>query len=130
MSMVGMKLLHLIDRRCRDIFPNIDESFAGIHAYMFGDFRQLPPVKDFPLYSKDLVDPWAVNVSLVFQTLQKVVELSVCHRQKTDIETGEVPDKDFNLLSRRRLSILDSAEQDEFRNAIYIFSTNDAVEKK
>ena len=49
---------------------------------MFGDFRKLPPVKDFPLYRKDLVDPWAVNGSLVFQTFQKAVELSVCHRQK------------------------------------------------
>ena len=56
MSMVGARLLHLIDRRCRDIFPNIAESFAGLHVYMFGDFRQLPPVKDAPLYNDHFND--------------------------------------------------------------------------
>ena len=49
MSMVGVKLLHLIDRRCQDMFPTVDESFGGLHVYMFGDFRKLPPVKDAPL---------------------------------------------------------------------------------
>ena len=38
MSMVGAKFLHLIDRYCRDIFPNVDESFGDLHVYMFGDF--------------------------------------------------------------------------------------------
>ena len=36
LSLVGARLLHLIDKRCRDIFLNIDKSFAGIHVYMFG----------------------------------------------------------------------------------------------
>ena len=32
--MVDAKLLHLINKSCRDMFPNIDESFAGIHVYI------------------------------------------------------------------------------------------------
>ena len=56
MSMVGAKLLHLIDRRCRDMFPTVDESCGGLLVYIFGDFRQCPPVKNAPLYNKIFTD--------------------------------------------------------------------------
>ena len=58
--------------------------------------------------------------ALTFQTFEKVIELSVCHRQSTDVEFSNI----------RRLNILSKLEQDKFSKAIDNFSTNDAVNKK
>ena len=52
MSMISLKLLHAIDTRLRQIFPlNTDKSFGGLVVIMFGDFGQLPPIMDTPLYA-------------------------------------------------------------------------------
>ena len=68
------------------MFPNFDEDFGGLHVYMFGNFRQLQPVRDTPLYDNKFTDSMASNGSLIFQNFEKVVELSVCHCQSSDIE--------------------------------------------
>ena len=83
MSMVGTQLLHLIDRGCRDMFPNVDESFGGLYVYMCGDFRWFLPVKDSPLYNKIFADTMCGQKALIFQ---KVVEFGACDRQSTDVE--------------------------------------------
>ena len=64
--MVRAKLLHLIDRHCRDMFPTVDESFGGLYVYMFGNFRQLPPVKDAPQYNKIFTDQMCGEGALTF----------------------------------------------------------------
>ena len=51
MSMVGAKLLHLKEKSCRDIFPNVNKYFRDIHVYMFSDFRRSLPVRDALLYN-------------------------------------------------------------------------------
>ena len=54
MSMVGRKMLGQIDRRLRQAFPhNAQEVFGGCSLMLFGDFGQLPPVMDLPLYTTD-----------------------------------------------------------------------------
>ena len=68
--MVGAELLHLIDRR--DMFSTVDESFGGLHVYMFGDFRQLPPAKDAPLYNKIFTDQMCGEGALTFQTFENL----------------------------------------------------------
>ena len=65
-SMVGARLLHQIEKWCQDIFLNVDDDFGGLHVYMFGDFRQLPPVKDTPLYNIKFTDLMASNGLLIF----------------------------------------------------------------
>ena len=54
--MLGLEILHYIDARLRQIKAN-DEKFGGISVILMGDFAQLPPVKDMPLYTK----PEALN---------------------------------------------------------------------
>ena len=52
MSMVGRKTFGQIDQRLRLIFPHHSHQVLGGHSYLlFGDFGQLPPVMDLPLYS-------------------------------------------------------------------------------
>ena len=72
MPMVGARLLHLIDRRCRDLFSNVDESFREIKVYLFGDFQQLPLVEDTPLYHNKFSDSMSSNGSLIFKTFEKM----------------------------------------------------------
>jgi ATP-dependent DNA helicase PIF1 len=50
-SMIGRRLLSKVDSRFRDGFPQQrDDYFGGCSMLMFGDFGQLPPVGDSPLF--------------------------------------------------------------------------------
>ena len=54
MSMVGRKLFGQIDKCLQQAFPHrADELLGGCSYILFGDFGQLPPVMDLPLYSAD-----------------------------------------------------------------------------
>uniref|UniRef100_A0A1X7VNV7 ATP-dependent DNA helicase n=1 Tax=Amphimedon queenslandica TaxID=400682 RepID=A0A1X7VNV7_AMPQE len=52
MSMVGRKIFGMIARRLRQAFPSKSQVlFGGCSVFLFGDFGQLPPVMDLPLYT-------------------------------------------------------------------------------
>ncbi len=51
-SMVGRKIFGQVDNRLRQVFPHqADQLFGGCSCLLFGDFGQLPPVMDLPLYT-------------------------------------------------------------------------------
>ena len=51
-SMVGRKLFGQIDRRLSQVFPqHACDALGGCSCLLFGDFAQLPPVMDLPLYT-------------------------------------------------------------------------------
>lgn len=52
MSMVGRKMFGQVDRRLRQVFPHhSNQVLGGCSVLLFGDFGQLPPVMDLPLYT-------------------------------------------------------------------------------
>ena len=61
MSMVGKKLLGQVDTRLCQVFPHrADTLFGGWSCLLFGDFCQLPPVMDLPLYTTTPCSPLSI----------------------------------------------------------------------
>ena len=82
MSMAGRKTFGQVDRRLRQAFPHhTQEVLGGCSCLLFGDFGQLPPVMDLPLYTTDsrseLSDQWRA----AYQTFHQVVVLDQVMRQ-------------------------------------------------
>jgi ATP-dependent DNA helicase PIF1 len=50
MSMIGHKMLSWLDNRLHAGTGNEDTSFGGMSVILMGDFGQLPPVGDKPMY--------------------------------------------------------------------------------
>ena len=70
---------------------------------------------------------------------EHVVELSVCHRQSSDIEfsnlldrvaVGEFNDKDYQTLSDCPLNVLSRSKVDKFNKVIHILATKEAVHER
>ena len=52
MSMVGRMMFGQVDRRLCQVYPNqSEELFGGRSCLLIGDWGQLPPVMDLPLYT-------------------------------------------------------------------------------
>ncbi|KAK4097201.1 hypothetical protein N658DRAFT_489370 [Parathielavia hyrcaniae] len=83
-SILGLQTLAWVDQRLREVFPeNRDEFFGGLSVILIGDFFQLPPIFNKPLYSTrdDLKDIEMVgrNAYLLFD---KSVFLTTIQRQQ------------------------------------------------
>ncbi|KAL7290849.1 hypothetical protein TKK_0015583 [Trichogramma kaykai] len=139
MSMIGAKTLGEIESRCHELFPSCDESFAGLHVFMFGDYKQLSPVKDVALYNNTVNDAMASKGAILFKSFQLFIELSTSHRQGNDLVFSELLDNlangdisvdEYNMLSQRKMSSLDENEKERFNGAIHLIPTNDLVRKK
>ena len=82
MSMVGRKIFGQVDRRLRQAFPHhSQEVFGGCSCLLFGDFGQLPPVMDLPLYTTDSRSELSDQGRAAYQTFQLAVVLDQVMRQ-------------------------------------------------
>ena len=77
-SMLGQSVLYMIDQRLKEIFPmNADMDFGGISIILIGDWKQLPPVGDSPLYQQNTKHPVAfqlyrkINDSIIFEKAER-----------------------------------------------------------
>ncbi len=68
MSMVGRKIFGQIDTQ---VFPNsLDQVLGGCSCLLFGDFGQIPPVMDLPLYTTSPCSALSDLGSNVYQILR------------------------------------------------------------
>ena len=82
MSMVGRKSLGQVDRRLRQAFPHRgQEVFGGCSCLLFGDFGQLPPVMDLPLYTTDSRSELSDQGRAAYQQFNQTVVLDQVMRQ-------------------------------------------------
>ena len=82
MSMVGRKMFGQIDHRLRQAFPQCaDQVLGGRSCLLFGDFGQLPPVMDLPLYTSVSRSSISDLGRSAYQTFDKAVVLTQVMRQ-------------------------------------------------
>ena len=82
MSMVGRKTLGQVDRRLRQAFPHhAQDVFGGCSCLLFGDFGQLPPVMDLPLYTTDSRSELSDQGRTAYQSFNQAVVLDQVMRQ-------------------------------------------------
>lgn len=136
-SMIGLRLMHKIYLRLCQARGSNNEVFGGYFVYLFGDLRQLPPVKDSPIYSEPKDDDSRMALNLI-NNFNKCITLSVCHRQSDDqvrfrtcldrLATGTLTEQDWQLLMSRRSTILSDEERQAFIYSIRLFPNNERVE--
>ena len=139
MSMVGRKFLGQVDQRLRQVFPHrADTVFGGCSCLLFGDFGQLPPVMDLPLYTTVSRSPLSDQGSTAYQLFDRAIVLQQVMRQ-----SGQDPDqvlfRDILLRLRdARLTVSDweqlmkqtPAQVEDlapFSNALHLHPTIEAV---
>ena len=137
-SMVGRKLLGQIDQRLRQAFPHrAQEVLGGCSCLLVGDFGQLSPVMDQPLYTCQLKTAISDLGRTTYQMFHSAVTLTQAMRQNGDnssqvrfrellhLRDGTVTIADWELLMTRCLSRVSAA--DDFRDALRLYPTVEAV---
>ena len=84
-SMIGFRTLYRVDHRLRAIRARPDEFFGGMNILFCGDFGQLPPVAEHPLYS----NPEKVSIEVLggqqaYAAFNETVALTEIMRQQGD----------------------------------------------
>jgi len=149
-SMVGRRLFSKVDSRFRDGFLyRRNDYFGGCSMLMFGDFGQLPPVGDTPLFDLHLRDGnsnsvlEANNGRDAYLSLTESITLNRIMRQRgEDVDTRrlheilehmriqDVSDEDVELLNSRVLDDLPPEERATFDDdALYLCPTNALVDE-
>lgn len=83
MSMVGRALFGKINARLCEAFPqHADTVLGGCSCLLFGDFAQLPPVMDLPLYTATQRSSFSDLGRSVYQCFDKAIILTEILRQQ------------------------------------------------
>jgi len=145
--MVGRRMLGFLDQRLRAAFPEKrDEMFGGCSILMFGDFGQLPPVGDKPLFNlQDLTGTAAVDIQSnygkhVYMSFNESITLNRVMRQQgespeaiqfrevlSNVCSTETTEADRNFLNTRYIQALSPDEQATFIDALHLCPTNEKV---
>jgi hypothetical protein len=143
-SMVDRAQMGRCDHRLRQAFPqNAEETLGGIPTIIFGDFAQLPPIGDTPLYStKESHKRSALHEEgrRVFESFDQSVTLDKVYRQAGEdadqvkfrdalmrLRTYSTTQADFDLLSTRIWDKLTPQERTEFDKVLHLLPTRAAV---
>ena len=81
-------MLALIDMRLRHAFPeNKNEAFGGRSVILFGNFGQLPPVLDLPMYATNVSHDTKSNDGITaYKQFREVYKLDIVQRQSGETE--------------------------------------------
>lgn len=134
-SMVGIRLLTKVDQRLREIFRK-DCVFGGLNVIVLGDFNQLNPVGDPPIYCSNATYDTLVSTTNYLWDNFELFELTEIMRQRNDLAFAKalttlgihgligLSDSEIALFDSRIVTNTDEIPQD----AIYLFSQNKNVD--
>lgn len=134
-SMLGLRQLSWVDKRLRQVFPDrAADLFGGMNIILVGDFFQLPPVANKPLYfDGPLKDLHEISGQIAYRAFSYTVFLKKIERQQGDDQTGfrlaleelrglKLSVESWRLLSQRVQVKLSQCEVDKFDAALRIYS--------
>ena len=88
MSMMGQRMMTTVDKRLRQATAQLNVPMGGMSVILIGDFAQLPPVCDKPLFATNPITASQTHGYTMYQLFNKVVILDQVLRQSgTDIST-------------------------------------------
>jgi ATP-dependent DNA helicase PIF1 len=141
-SMLGLRTLAQIDSRCRQFFPqHANIPFGNLNVTLVGDFAQLPPVGDTPLYSQPSTAlsetaSFTRDGSALYHLFSHDFSLNTIHRQVGDspqqirfksllrnASLGSLTVDDWELLKTRYVGNLSDDEQLRFLDAPCVYTT-------
>ncbi|KAM4067814.1 PIF1-like helicase [Hirsutella rhossiliensis] len=138
-SMLGIEQLARIDSRLRQAFPQRSlEFFGGMSVLLVGDFFQLPPVRQKPLYSTSTsLSALERRGHVAYRLFDRTVFLTTVQRQAGDdqaqfrqalqeLREVKLSIPSWNLLSSRVQARLTQSEVDSFKAALRVYSTRPA----
>ena len=139
MSMVGRKVFGQIDRRLRQAFPHhAQEVFGGCSLLLFGDFGQLPPVMDLPLYTTDSRSDLSDQGRTAYLQFDKAFTLTQVMRQAGSdpdqvrfrdillrLRNAQVTREDWEELMKHTPTIVQDLTP--FTSALHLYPTVEAV---
>ena len=140
--MLGRKQFGKSDHCLCQIYPNMkEEFFGGVPTILFGDFAQLPPVGDTPLYSdKQSSNSLSNEGCRSYESFTHSITLSTVFRQ-----AGQDPEQvafrnflicqrdysanedDYQLLHLHFWDNLSDAEYLDFQDQLHLLPTKDMV---
>ncbi|KID84375.1 ATP-dependent DNA helicase PIF1, partial [Metarhizium majus ARSEF 297] len=138
-SMLGLRQLSWIDDRLREAFPHRNEEFfGGLNILLVGDFFQLPPVLQKPLYYDKEVKGVEIKGRNAYMRFDKSIFLSAVQRQCGDDQAAfrkalgelrllQLSHESWKLLSGRVQAKLDDQEVARFADALRVYATKDRV---
>lgn len=133
-SMVGKAMMGRMAQRLQEARPASSEILGDFSIICFGDFYQLTPIADKPLYEP--LNTWYEDTlkacgHRAWQTFNNCVTLTQQMRQVNDpmfgqlldrVRHGVVHKRDWDLLQTRRPAMNPAAVRTEFKTALRVFA--------
>lgn len=143
MSMVRRKMFGEVDKRLRQAFPeNANCVFGGCSCILFGDFGQLPPVMDHPLFLSETRAALSDLGRAAYLYFNQAVVLTQVMRQQGEqpeqvkfqnilmrLRNGQITTDDWQHLLTRSAAHVHVSDLKSFENAIHLYPrVDDAVQ--
>ncbi len=88
MSMIGQRMLAWMDKRLRQATGKLDQPMGGLSLILFGDFGQIPPAGDQPLYAPPSTSELAIHGHSMYRMFTTVVVHTPTGRQEVGLCNG------------------------------------------